>query len=122
MFRLVVKSRELDAKDAKDLEAQAEVNFSLMEWYHLRNNLFSSVHAKCQAWPRIVATAAKNNIGAPAARALLEEVNFTIPALSLLIVVSVLSLEKTELVQSSPLGGGEVFKWDSIPALGLLLE
>ena len=31
MFRLVVKSRELDAKDAKDLEAQAEVNFSLME-------------------------------------------------------------------------------------------
>ena len=29
----------------------------------------------CQAWPRIVATAAKNNIGAPAARALLEEVH-----------------------------------------------
>ena len=27
-----------------------------------------------QAWPRIVATATKNNIGAPAARALLEEV------------------------------------------------
>jgi len=49
---LVVKSRELDAK-LKELEAQAE------------------------AWPRIVATAQKNNIGAPAARALLEEVQTT---------------------------------------------
>jgi len=49
---LVVKSRELDAK-LKELEAQAE------------------------AWPRIVATATKNNIGAPAARALLEEVQTT---------------------------------------------
>ena len=34
-------------------------------------------HIKCQAWPRIVATAAKNNIGAPAARALLEEVKLS---------------------------------------------
>jgi len=49
---LVAKGRELDAK-LKELEAQAE------------------------AWPRIVATATKNNIGAPAARALLEEVQTT---------------------------------------------
>jgi len=50
--QLVTKGRELDAK-LKELEAQAE------------------------AWPRIVATATKNNIGAPAARALLEEVQTT---------------------------------------------
>jgi len=49
---LVAKGRELDTK-LKELEAQAE------------------------AWPRIVATATKNNIGAPAARALLEEVQTT---------------------------------------------
>jgi len=49
---LVAKGRELDAK-LKELEAQAE------------------------AWPRIVATASKNNIGAPAARALLQEVQTT---------------------------------------------
>ena len=74
--RLVVKSRELDAK-LKELEAQAEVNFSIMELIQSNSNLSSfSIHIKCQAWPRIVATATKNNIGAPAARALLEEVSF----------------------------------------------
>ena len=31
-----------------------------------------------QAWPRIVATATKNNIGAPAAMAFLEEVGWNI--------------------------------------------
>ena len=73
--RLVVKSRELDAK-LKELEAQAEVNLSIMELIQSNSNLSSSaIHIKCQAWPRIVATATKNNIGAPAARALLEEVS-----------------------------------------------
>ena len=85
-FRLVVKSRELDAK-LKELEAQAEVNFSLVEWNQSMSKDKIINHIKCQAWPRIVATAAKNNIGAPAARALLEEVKFQdgpIPAFSFL--------------------------------------
>ena len=67
--RLVIKGRELDAK-LKELEAQAEVS-------QARNPNLGSPFC-FQAWPRIVATATKNNIGAPAARELLEEVFWNI--------------------------------------------